>query len=251
MTAPKRTLIGSAIAALAILILCPAPSGASEPGPGTVALSNAHTGRSSHAELTHFLLQPVTDPVQFAGKRIAIVASDGASAFELETARDYFMDRDARVHILTPRPLDNPHTLGMAALVPPHELISTLDYANRTRVVAVTWYLDQVDSADYDAVYVPNNLRDVQRLGSNAQVIRFLVGARAQARPIFVTGNAISVVPGLELAANPQSDGGTLQQVVLSVQAGDVYVGEGAFDMPRLIGALAATLTAKPAAGSN
>jgi hypothetical protein len=199
---------------------------------------------AAHAELLRFLLEPVADPTQFEGKRIAIVASEGASAFELETTRDYFMDRGARVHVLAPRPIEGAPMVGLAGSAPPRELLSILDYSGERRLVAVTWYLDQVKPQDYDAIYVPNNLKDIERLGTNGQTIRFLVAAQGARRPIFVTGNARAVVPGWEGAA--QLDSVPSAGPVTQTRYWQVYAGQDAFDIPQLIGVLAATLAAAP-----
>jgi hypothetical protein len=237
----NRLPIASALAAAVALGVVPAPtiavvpepSSASELARSAIVPTATRTGSSAHAELLGFLLAPVADPAQFEGKRIAIVASDGASAFELETTRDYFMDRGARVHILAPRPVEGAPMVGLAGFVPPSDLLTTVDYAGTRRLVATTWYLDQVNPQDYDAIYVPNNLEDIERLGANGQTMRFLIAAQAARCPMFVTGNARAIVSGLAIPSAAQ----TRQSV---------YGGQDAFDMPQLIGALAATLAAAP-----
>jgi putative intracellular protease/amidase len=238
----RRRLITLALAATVAVSLAPASGSASGWAPSSAVQTATRASGARHAELLSFLMEQVADPAQFEGKRIAILASDGASAFELETARDYFMDRGARVHILAPRPVERAPMVGLAGFVPPGELLTTLDYAGGRRLVAVTWYLDQVAVQDYDAVYVPNNLEDIGRLGANGQTIRFLVAAQGSRRPIFVTGNATAVIPGLEIPRATRMEG------VPAMQARQwrVYAGEGAFDMPQLIGAIADTLAATP-----
>ncbi len=73
------------------------------------------TGRDTHADLAEFLLRAVLDPGQFDGKRIAIVVSENASAFELEVTRDYFFERGARVDILFPRTSGRATAIDLAA----------------------------------------------------------------------------------------------------------------------------------------
>ena len=240
----ERNSVIAALAVLFAIAFTPAPASSSDTAPRRVDDSAARAAHASHAELMEFLMQPVADSAEFEGKRVAIVLNDGASAFEVETTRDYFMDRGARVHILTPRPAERDYPAGLASFVPPTELLSTVDYAGNERGVAVTWYLDQVKPSGYDAVYVPNNLRDMQRLRTNSQAIRFLLSANAAARPIFVSGNGKTVVPGLAFAVDMQSEGGVLQP-------GKVYVGQGAYDMPKLIEVLAVALTNKAPASAN
>jgi len=242
----NRLLIAPVAASIAIGV-GPAPSSASDFAPSHVIENTTSSGAAAHGELVSFLMEPVVNPVQFEGKRIAIVASDGASAFELETTRDYFMDRGARVHILAPRPAEGAPMVGLAGFVPPRELLTTLDYAGERRLTAVTWYLDQVKPQDYDAIYVPNNLTDIERLAANAQTIRFLVAAQAARHPIFVTGNARAIVPGLDIPVATQLPE-SVPYLTPATQSGrwQIYAARDAFDMPQLIGALAATLAAAP-----
>lgn len=221
------------------------PSFASDLAPSSVVEPAAHTGSAAHADLLQFLLAPIADPNEFDGKRVAIVASDGASAFELETTRDYFMDRGARVDVLTPRPAESTSLVGLAGFVPPWQLLQAPDYAGERRLVAVTWYLDQVKPQDYDAIYVPNNLEDIERLRTNGQTIRFLVLARAAGQSIFVTGNAKTIVPGFAVTDAPQLRGAVSVQS-MRADGWQIYAGQDAFDMPELIGALGAALTAAP-----
>lgn len=231
-------LLGAALA----IGLAPAASGASDPAAHDAMQTLTRSTSVQHGELMSFLLEPVEDPALFDGKRIAIIASDGASAFELETTRDYFMDRGARVHVLAPRPVQRAPMFGLAGFVPPTELLTTHDYAGSRRLVAVTWYLDQVAVQDYDAIYVPNNLENIERLGSNGQTIRFLVAAQSAGRPIFVTGNAVAVIPGLDIPRTSRI-GST---AAMQARYWQVYAGHSAFDMPQLIAALAGTLAAAP-----
>jgi putative intracellular protease/amidase len=247
----SRVLIAPIAASIAISV-SPIPSSASDFAPSNVVETAASSGSAPHGELLSFLLESVADPAQFEGKRIAIVASDGASAFELETTRDYFMDRGARVHILAPRPADGAPMVGLAGFVPPRELITTLDYAGERRLASVTWYLDQVKPQDYDAIYVPNNLKDIERLAANAQTIRFLVAAQAARHPIFVTGNARAIVPGLDIpVATQPPDGVPSATPAAQDRRWQVYAGRDAFDMPQLIAALAATLADMPSREIN
>lgn len=241
----RRRLLVPAFAAALAIGLIPASGSASGWGPHSANQTAARSHSASHAQLLEFLLEPVVDSARFAGKRIAILASDGASAFELEITRDYFIDRGARVHILAPRPVQRAPMVGLAAFVAPTDLLTTFDYAGGRRLIAVTWYLDQVSARDYDAVYVPNNLEDIGPVRTNGQFMRFLLAARSAHRPVFVTGNAGAAIPGLE--TEPAADA----VPVVPTQHWQLYAGQGAFDMPQLIGALAATLGGMPSQRIN
>jgi hypothetical protein len=249
MSPLSRLSIAAAMSAAVAIGAIPSAAGASDLARTNVGDTRAQAGGGAHGDLMRFLFEPVADANAFEGKRVAIVASDGASAFELETTRDYFMDRGAHVHILAPRPADRAPLIGLAAFSTPRELLTLLDYAGERRLVAVTWYLDQVNPQDYDAIYVPNNLGDIQRLASNSQAMRFVITAQVARLPIFVSGNARAVVPGLEVSG--ALDGAAADSQATRAGQSQVYASDNAFDMPQLIGALAATLAAAGGAAVN
>ena len=238
----SRLSIAAAISASAAVAAISLPASASDVARTNVVDTRPQSGAAAHGDLMRFLLEPVADVNAFQGKRVAIIASEGASAFELETTRDYFMDRGASVHILAPRPADRAPLVGLAGFTPPRELLTLLDYAGERRLVAVTWYLDQVNPQDYDALYVPNNLGDIQRFAANSQALRFMITAQVTHLPIFVSGNAKAVVPGLALSG--AFDAAATAGPASRTSRPPVYTSEDAFDMPQLIGALAATLAA-------
>jgi hypothetical protein len=94
---------------------------------------------------------------------------------------------------------------------------------------------------------VPNNLEGIDRLRTNGQTMRFLIAAQISGRPLFVTGNADTIVRGLTISNSPQQDREAL--AIRSARLAprwQVYIGRDAFDMPRLIGALAAALATTP-----
>jgi putative intracellular protease/amidase len=192
--------------------------------PSSVLSSTAPAQASTHDALLRFIKKPVADTQEFAGRRVAIVATDGVSTFELESIRDYLLARGANVDIVTPRPVTVAHLIGMAAQARPQASVATVDYAGEKTLVAVSRYVDQVRPQDYDAVYLPDNRDDMQRLHTNSDTIALLLAAQRIALPTFVIGNAATVMPA---SAQPV--------------AGNVYAAKGALDMPQMIDAMAAT----------
>src|ERR1700674_24431 len=100
--------------------------------PDTAAIDHGETGdaggtMSSHAQLVRFLLQPVEDPNQLHGYRVAILAADGVDGFDLEVPRAFLAERGATVHIIVPRP---PHVLqatGSGAVIKRKTQIEVLE----------------------------------------------------------------------------------------------------------------------------
>ena len=76
--------------------------------------------------------------------------------------------------------------------------------------------------------------------------MRFLITAQGAHLPIFVTGNAKAIVPGFEISRATQLDSIPSAPPAAQTRQWQVYTGQDAFDMPQLIGALAARLAAAP-----
>lgn len=224
MNAFTRTLIATAVGATGWLTLLGSTANASEAMPSSVLSSTAPVHTSTHEALLGFIKKPVADAQEFAGRQVAIVATDGASTFELESIRDYLVARGASVDVVTPRPVAVPRVIGMAAGARPQGFVATVDYAGEKTLVAVSRYVDQVKPQNYDAVYLPDNRDDMQRLHTNGDTIALLLAAQRIALPTFVIGNAAGVMPASAQAV-----------------AGNVYAAKGALDMPQIIDAMVAT----------
>ena len=225
MIANRQAFLATALAATGLFAAVALPAVASEVQPGGLEARTAPANDRTRTDLTRFLLQPASDPQQFAGHRIAVLAISGASAFELETMHAYFVERGASVDVLTPRPMGTGDLVGLAGQVRPTRTISAIGNDGRTHAVAVTWYVDQANAADYGAVYLPNNLEDNQRLRVDGSTIRFLVGAEAASRPIFAAGDAQRLVPAQSA------------REIAKIAATDE-----AFGLPTIIGAISSTL---------
>ena len=226
------TLKQAVAAALATLSLAAGgPAWSNEPMPAT-------SPAARHGELIRFMLEAPEDPGQFADRHIAIVAGDGASAFEVEAFRDFFIDRGAQVHLLAPRPSAVPSGLGVADAALSQQLIWMLDFLGERRPQLITRYLDEVRTRDYDAVFVANGLTAQYADVADAHVSRFLRDAVDARLKVVAIGAAER-----GLAASPQA---------LPVNQLSTNDAKGwAFDLPQAARALATALAACPPTNAN
>ena len=183
---------------------------------------------SSHAQLVRFLLQPVEDPNQLHGYRVAILAADGVDGFDLEVPRLFLSERGAIVHIIVPRPRQVLQAAGSGAVIKPKTQIEVLEPSGEQETASFDRFLDQVRAEDYDVIYLPGHPGAASGLGDQSS-IAFLHEAARAGKPIFA-------------AANPPD-----ALVNAGLHDGIVYTSRDAFDMPVLIDRLITTLLTRPA----
>jgi putative intracellular protease/amidase len=226
------TVKQAVVAALAVLSLAasvPASSHESMPGASPT---------ERHGELIRFMLEAPEDSGQFADRHIAVVAGDGASAFEVEAFRDFFMDRGAHVHLLAPRPAAAPSGAGVSQAALSQQLIWMLDFFGEPRPHLITHYVDEVRARDYDAVFVANGLTAQYALVSDAHIGRFLRDAGDAHLKVVAIGAAerrLAASPQVSPASQPSADDAK----------------DWAFDLPEAARSLASALAACPSTHAN
>jgi protease I len=187
-----------------------------------------------HAELLRFLLEAPDDEVALRGTRVAILAIDGVDGFDLEVPRRYLTDRGAAVDVIVPR------TAPRAQRV-----LNTMNPSGEEDMAAFDRYLDEVDPAHYQALYLPGHRADAGTLQS-AATISFVRAAVSAGRPVFAIGNAplLLLHAGLLEHKRATGDAATFLRLALSnaaatdaplVEDGSIYTSRDAFDMPLLM----------------
>lgn len=210
-----------------------------------------------HAQLTQFLLQSVEDPNQLRGYRIGIVAADGVDGFDLEIPRHFLAERGATVHVLVPRPNGVLQATGSGAVIKPKTDIAVLNPSGEEETSSFDRFLDQVQAADYDVIYLPGNRMPSGEWDGKTS-IAFLQDAARSGVSIFAIANSSMVLlkAGLLDDRRATGDPATLLALASSkatvadaalVEDGVIRTSRDAFDMPALMDGLIATLLARPA----
>ena len=183
---------------------------------------------SAHAALVRFLLQPVEDPDELRGYRIAILAADGVDGFDLQVPRLFLAERGATVNVIVPRSRQVLQATGSGAVIKAKTQIAVLEPSGEEDSASFDRFVDQVRPEDYDVIYLPGHPGDGSGL-TEASSIAFLQGAARAGKPIFAAGNSPVAL----------SKAGVLDRAT--------YASRDAFGMPGLIDTLIATLLTKPA----
>jgi protease I len=225
------------------------------------AIDSSDAGASSavspHAALTRFLLQPVEDPDELRGYRIAILAADGVDGFDLEVPRRFLVERGATVHVVVPRPRTMLRATGSGASVRAKAEITVLDPSGEQDTASFDRFLDQVGASDYDLIYLPGH-RDGAGGLDDQSGIAFLQQAARAGKSIFAAGNSqmVLVKAGLldyRLATRVLATPSNLPLPIATgtdarlANSAIIYTISNAFDMPVMMGTLTATLLRRPA----
>lgn len=182
----------------------------------------------AHAELVRFLLQPVEDPNELRGYRVAILAADGVDGFDLQVPRLFLAERGATVNVIVPRSRQVLQATGSGAVIKAKTQISVLQPSGEQDTASFDRFVDQVRPEDYDVIYLPGHLGDGSGLTEATSVV-FLQAAARAGKPIFAAGNSPDAL----------SKAGLLDRAA--------YASRDAYGMPALIDTLIATLLTKPA----
>jgi putative intracellular protease/amidase len=242
---------------LSRLLLSIACASTVPPAWGIVPLTSSYQGVSNavpvvspHDQLMEFLFRSVRDPRQLAGYRVALLATDGVDAFDLEVPRQYLRDRGATVHVIVPRPRSVLRATGSGATIRPMTRITVLDPSGLQSEATIDRFLDQVTAENYDAVYVPGHRGSVDERTGLAG-IAFLRQAAATGKAIFSAGNALQsaaegvLLPMADAAPTADSRRADVGRFPASTAA-RVYLGQDAFEIPWLVDRLVETLLTRP-----
>jgi len=210
---------------------------------------------SPHAQLMRFLMQPVEDPNQLRGYRIAILAADGVDGFDLDVPRRFLAERGAVVHVVVPRRTDEFQLASSGAPYEPKMQITVLEPSGEEHSAAFDQFVDQSQPCEYDLVYLPGNLTFHDPIAERL-TLAFLQQVAADGKPIFAMGNATLVLFQAGLINNRIA---RAEQVSVSLasrpaaidntepsSSSVVYVARDAFDMPALMDKLIARLRDRP-----
>jgi protease I len=99
--------------------------------------------------------EPPTNPEEFAGKKIAVIATDGVEEIELTTVLHYFRSRGASVDLIAPKKPSYPNHMGLQIPGQRATHILTIRYIEPAGWIAFDKTLDEVTSSEYEAFIIP------------------------------------------------------------------------------------------------
>lgn len=105
--------------------------------------------------LTAIWTEAPANPSAFAGKKIAIIATDGVEEIELTTILHFFRTRGATTHLVSPKKTSYPPAFGIQIPAIRETHILTIRFIETAGWIAFDKTVDEIDGASYDAFIIP------------------------------------------------------------------------------------------------
>jgi protease I len=119
---------------------------------------------------------------EFAGKRIAVIATDGVEEIELTTVLHFFRSRGASVHLVSPKKPDFPAIFGIEIPDIRATHIQTIHYIETAGWIAFDRLLDSVSESEYDAAVIPGGVWNPDSLRADPKVLDFICAMAAKGK---------------------------------------------------------------------
>src|ERR1700733_10057778 len=137
-----------------------------------------------NSEIRDIWLLPPDNPNLHAGRRVAVVATDGVEEIELNTVLYYFRSRGARVDLISPQKPSYPDFLGLQIPTVRETHIMTITFIATGGWIKFDRLLEDASAKDYDVVIVPGGVWNPDTLRNDAKVIGFVQAAAAAGKII-------------------------------------------------------------------
>ena len=124
-------------------------------------------------------LLPPENPNLHAGRKIAVVATDGVEEIELNTVLHYFRSRGARVDLISPQKPSYPDFLGLQIPAVRETHIMTITFIAAGGWIKFDRRLEDASARDYDVVIIPGGVWNPDTLRGDAKAIGFVQDAAA------------------------------------------------------------------------
>lgn len=157
-----------------------AETSAAVPRLSTAQLLNAPENKA----IRDIWVEPAPSAAIYAGKRIAVISTDGVEEIELTTVLHFFKSRGATTHLIAPKKPAYPPSLGVQIPDLRATHILTIRYIETAGWIAIDRTLDDVDASAYDAFIVPGGSWNPDALRADAKVIRLLKDAATAAKTV-------------------------------------------------------------------
>jgi protease I len=143
-------------------------------------LSNAQMlDAPQNSAIRDIWLSPPDNPDLHAGRKVAVVATDGVEEIELTTVLHYFRSRGARVDLVAPRKPSYPDFLGLQIPAVRETHIMTITYIATGGWIRFDRHLEDTSAKDYDVVIIPGGVWNPDTLRGDAKAIGFVQDAAA------------------------------------------------------------------------
>src|SRR6202453_1228660 len=130
-------------------------------------------------EIRDIWLLPPDNPNLHAGRRVAVVATDGVEEIELTTVIHHFRSCGAHVDLIAPKKPNYPNYLGLQVPAVRETHILTINFVATSGWIRFDRHLEGAAAQDYDVVIVPGGVWNPDTLRADADAIGFVQAAAA------------------------------------------------------------------------
>src|SRR3979490_55009 len=117
---------------------------------------------------------PPDKPKLHAGRKVAVVATDGVEEIELTTVLHYFRSRGAQVDLIAPKKPSSPDFLGLQTPPLRETHIMTITFIATGGWIRFDRHLQDASAKDYDVVIIPGGGWNPHTLRNHAKAMRFV-----------------------------------------------------------------------------
>src|ERR1700716_1510499 len=143
-------------------------------------LSNAQMlDAPENSAIRDIWLVPPDNPKRHAGRKVAVVATDGVEEIELTTVLHYFRSRGAQVDLIAPKKPSYPDFLGLQIPAMRETHIMTITFIATGGWIRFDRHLEDASAKDYDVVIIPGGVWNPDTLRNDAKAIGFVQAAAA------------------------------------------------------------------------
>src|ERR1700687_3400293 len=146
-------------------------------------LSNAQMlDAPENSAIRDIWMLPPDNPNLHAGRKVAVVATDGVEEIELTTILHYFRSRGAQVVLIAPKKPSYPDFLGLQIPAVRETHIMTITFIATGGWIRFDRHLEDASAKDYDVVIIPGGVWNPDTLRGDGKAICFVQKAAATGR---------------------------------------------------------------------
>ena len=143
----------------------------------------ATAGEPENEALKKLMFEKPANPRELAGRRVAIIATDGVEELELTVAYRYFAERGATIHLISPRFAPLPAKFGVEYPSQRQTHILTVRFIENVGWFKIDRFVDEAKVGDYGAILIPGVAWNPLTLRNTPAVVQFVRNFHATGKP--------------------------------------------------------------------
>ena len=202
-----------------------------------------------NAELFAILTEEPPKTKSLAGKRIAILSTNGVEELELTVPMRWLKERGAMVNLVSPKVDTGPNSFGGQSPDAVRTHVLTIRHMENAGWVAIDRFLGEANASDYDAVVLPGGAWNPDSLRGNPNARAFVTEALEAGTPLLAICHGPLLLVSAKLLRGRKVTGFWSIQIDLEnagaavtdepcVVDGNLITGRFPFDLPRCLAAL-------------